>query len=328
MENELRIRSSIVHLCDEELQEPVIGQALQSDDMILGYIEKHVRRILADSNLRLGKSKGENLVMKKYIEEGDLLAFSSFFASKAHKLFADNGLKGGDLLFFDGSHGEGQIVGMIKLDYKKGYIHQIGYDEGGISTTIAQHQSILPSPSQKIADAVVFYPGSGIAKLVSGRVNIAGEKDTVIDKIFDLEMDASLSEKVQMIEDAVSEVVAYYYDEDVRQNGEIEKVIAESIEETGAIDLDYVADRGFGDKPAAKQAFAEKVEEAGVDSRLAVNKRVERKYTKKRVMVADNGIEIHVPMECVNQNEFIEYQVSDDGRIQIVLKNIEKLEGK
>lgn len=328
MENELRIRASIVHLCDEELQEPVIGQAMQSDEMILGYIAKHVNKVLGDTNLRLGRLKGENLMMKKYTEDRDLLVFSSYFAKKAHKLFADNGLRGGDLLFFDGTHGEGEVVGMIKLDYKKGYIHQIAYDEGGIATTIAQHQSILPNPSQKIADGIVFYPDSGIAKLVSGRVNIAGEKDTVIDKIFDLEMEASLSEKVQQIEDAVSEVVAYYYDEDIRQNGEIEKCIAESIEETGAIDLDRVAEQGFGGKPAAKQAFKEKMEEAGVDARVAVNKKVERKYTKKRVMVTDNGIEIHVPMDCVNHEDFIEYQTTDDGRIQIVLKNIEKLEGK
>jgi hypothetical protein len=44
--------------------------------------------------------------------------------------------------------------------------------------------------------------------------------------------------------------------------------------------------------------------------------------------VVDNGIEIHVPMERVNQDDFIEFQTTADGMIQIVLKNIEKLEGK
>lgn len=328
MESELNIRSSIVHLCDEELQEPIIGQALQTDELILGYIAKHMNKMLGDSSLRMGRMKGEGLRLKEYREERDLIAFSTFFAKEAHKLFADNGLRGGDLVFFDGTHGEAEIVGMLKLDYKKGYIHQIAYDEAGIVTTIAQHQSILPNPSQKIADGIVFYPESGFAKLVSGKVNIAGEKDTILDKIFDLDLETSLSEKVEMIEDVVSEVISYYYDDDVRRNNEIEKCIAESIEETGAIDLDWVAEKGFGGKPAAKQAFVDKMEEAGVDSRVAVNKKVERKYNKKRIMVADNGIEIHVPLDCVNQDELIEYQTTEDGRIQIVLKNIESLEGK
>jgi hypothetical protein len=186
----------------------------------------------------------------------------------------------------------------------------------------------LPSPSQKVADGIVFYPESGFAKLISSTAMIGGEKDTVLDKIFDLEMESSLSEKVQIIEAAVSEVVGYYYDQDIRVSNEVEKCIAESIEETGAIDLDEIADRGFAGKPGAQQAFKEKMEASGMAKSLAVNKKVERKYTKKRVLVADNGIEVHLPLECINQEDLIEYQISEDGRIQIVLKNIEKLEGK
>jgi hypothetical protein len=157
---------------------------------------------------------------------------------------------------------------------------------------------------------------------------ISGEKDTVIDKIFDLEMEASLSEKVQTIEDAVSEVIAYYYDEDIRKNNEVEKCISEIIEESGAMDVDQIVERGFRDKPEAQKAFKEKMENSGIQKNVVVNKKVERKYARKRVIVADNGIEIHVPMERVNQEEFIEFQTTEDGMIQIVLKNIEKLEGK
>jgi hypothetical protein len=328
MESELIIRSSIVHLCDEELQEPVIGQSLQIDELALGYFTKHTKKILGDTNLRLGRAKGENLVLKKYMEERDLIAFSTFYAKKAHKLYADNGIRGGDLVFFDGTVDGAEIVGMIKLDYKKGYIHQIGYEEGGIATRIHLHQSILPNPSQKISDGIVFYLEAGIASLISSSAMISGEKDTVIDKIFDLEMEASLSEKVQTIEDAVSEVIAYYYDEDIRKNNEVEKCISEIIEESGAMDVDQIVERGFRDKPEAQKAFKEKMENSGIQKNVVVNKKVERKYARKRVIVADNGIEIHVPMERVNQEEFIEFQTTEDGMIQIVLKNIEKLEGK
>lgn len=328
MESEIKLRSSIVHLCDEELQEPVLGQSLQTDDLALDYFTKHSMKMLKDSNLRLGRADGDHLAMKKYMEEKNLIAFSTFYAKKAHKLYADQGIRGGDLVFFDGTVDGAEIVGMIKLDYKKGYIHQIEYEEEGIATRIHLHQSILPNPSQKISDGIIFYLEAGIASLISSRAMISGEKDTVIDKIFELEMEASLSEKVQQIEDAVSEVVHYYYDDDIRKNNEVEKAISEIIEETGSIDLNQVVERGFMDKPVAQKAFKEKMEETGMKKPVVVNKKVERKFSKKRVIVADNGIEIHVPMERVNQDEFIEFQTTDDGRIQIVLKNIEKLEGK
>ena len=328
MESELILRSSVVHLCDEELQEPVIGEALQTDELAMAYFEKHAKKVLADSNLRLGRGNSENLIMKKYIEEEDLLAFSAFYAKKAHKLYADNGIRGGDLVFFDGTCDGAEIVGMIKLDYKKGYIHQIEYSDEGIATSVHLHQSILPSPSQKVSDGIIFYLEAGIASLISSSAMLSGEKDTVIEKIFDLEMESSLSEKVKQIEEAVSEVVHYYYDDDIRKNNEVEKAISEIIEETGSIDLDPVVERGFMDKPVAQKAFKEKMEETGMQKSVVVNKKVERKFSKKRVIVADNGIEIHVPMERVNQDDFIEFQTTADGMIQILLKNIEKLEGK
>jgi hypothetical protein len=327
MADVLVLNSTVAHLCDSELMEPVIGQRIQNDEVVLEYVTKHVKKVLSDMNIHDSHGK-ENLILKKYQEGHDLLSFSRIYAEKAHKFFLDHGVTGGDLVFFSGYHDEAEIVGMLKLDYKKGYVHNIEYDEEKLITKVHLHQSILPNASQKISDAIIFYVNKGFSKVLSRSCYIDGEKSTYMDKIFNVSMEASIAEKVERVEDAITEVISYYYDNDIRKSNAVGKCIAESIEETGTIDISDITEFVFDDKPEAKKAFVEKVEQAGIKDQVAVNKKVERKYAKKRVIVADNGIEIHVPVEKVNQNQFIEFQTTSDGKIQIMIKNIEKLEGK
>ena len=74
-----------------------------------------------------------------------------------------------------------------------------------------------------------------------------------------------------------------------------------------------------------KEAFAEKIREAGMPAEISVENPKVVKSMRSHKLKTDTGIEIKIPTEYLQDNRYVEFINNPDGTISIALKHIGKI---
>lgn len=102
----------------------------------------------------------------------------------------------------------------------------------------------------------------------------------------------------------------------------LKSTIVEKTKMCQPLEIDEIADTVFASSPLAKQEFSKQVEAARIPKQIEVeHAKASRKDQVQRIKT-DNGIEIVIPVDYVNMQEYFEIIHQDDGSMSLVLKNI------
>lgn len=261
--------------------------------------------------------------------EDDFEPFVNYISDEIHNLMqegADIGVGSGIFLLFEAD--EQNFVAFFKLDFQTKFLNVVG--EAG---TISWKKStmVLPAASQK--GFAFFY-----INLNTNQMQISDSKFYVQDRkcnyleeyILKLEVHSSEKELVKTIDEVMVETIEEHYPEEVPQKVlEYKKVLAETVEESGKIDLQVIEEKVFSDNEVAANSYKEKKEERKLpEEAVYVSPKLEKKLTKKQRIVTDNGIELLVPIELLEDKSMFEYRQGDDGKITIVLREIGSIMNK
>lgn len=335
MENPINIRKAILHILDTNIDIPVISQKeLCLDGDICDFLEKHLDRILNDANLKSAEFTSEHNEIRNICRNLNRNTAYFYQASIqiANKLFyilkKNVDIPPADLICCVFDYCNHLYLGILKLNYKTGFTHFViqEEDEGNINTII-KHRTILPSESQKIDECAFINLDDLSVKLLEKAYEINGEKELYLSKLF-LNCSTQLSdvEKIKIIEKAAKKVNKQFFDEDFDKPAKLKKAVAESFEETGAIQIDTIVEKVFENNIEIQNECISEIEKAGlVEKSIPVPEKLAERKFKTHKIKTDTGVEINFPSSYYNDKEKIEFINNPDGTISIVIKNVGKI---
>lgn len=336
-ETNVKIEKYIVHILDNNVQLPVLSeQEHPADSEINDFIAKHIEKVLKDDSLKDAhfmdgenqfRQWCENIVQQKE-------RFTAITADMAVMLF-DIMLKHvdippADVIFCLFCSDNTLYLGMLKFNYKTSYIHFVQASETGRLNAIIKQKTTLPRENQKLEECVLVNLDDFSVRLIEKKYDINGEKKFYLSPMF-LKCTSKISnrEKIKIFTKATEQFKKEYFEDDVYKAGEIKKAVTESVNRNERIDIVDVAESVFRQNPEIKNAYLEKIEQAGLrDKTIMVSEKVVEKKFKKQKIKTDTGIEIDLPVEYYHDKEKIEFVNNVDGTISIIIKNIGKISDK
>lgn len=325
------ISRAILHILDTSLGVPVLSENLMSlgDEMRL-YTEKHILKCFNDADLKKTKFIDEQGLffksIKEYKSEGEFKKFAKEISEFFYKLLIENpDISPCDLLFVQANVFNKDYMIILKLNYKKGYIHHTKEEEG-IKNIIVEQPCSLPSATQKI-DEVIFVDLESLNVFVKEKkCQVYNEPCYYISKhLLGCKEEKKDKEKIKIITDTTDKIIKEFYDDDIIMKSKVKNIIRENVEESLNINLDQISEEVFKDEEI-KKVYNEEIKMKGIkEPEVKVNFNYANKIKTKQKIVTDEGIEINIPYEMLSNTDKVEFITNTDGTISIVLKNIDSI---
>jgi nucleoid-associated protein YejK len=328
------ISKAILHILDTSLGIPVLSENLMSfNEEMREYTEKHIIKCYNDSDLKKTKFINHAGLFIKLINEfkvnDDFIKFSNEVSEFFYKLISENpDVKPCDLLFVQANVFNKDYMIILKLNYKKGYIHFTKQEES-TKNIIIEQPCALPAASQRI-DEFIFVDINTLEVFVKEKkCQVYNEPCYYISKhLLECKEEKPDKEKVKIITQTTDKIIKEYYDDDMFMKSQVKNIIRENVEEKLNINLEEISEKVFNNQDA-KKVYAEEIQMKGIrEPEIKVNFNYANKIKTKQKFITDEGIEINIPYEMLSNKEKVEFITNHDGTISIMLKNIDNIVDK
>lgn len=253
-------------------------------------------------------------------------AFVDVIADEIHTLLGETvDLPAGSGLFIWALADEQPIIAFFKLNFQSRYGCVIN-EEGQVSWQ--KTYRLLPAHTQKEYDYFFININEKKVWMSDTKCHVGNEPiNYMADRILKLEKGLKQSEKevVNVIENVVMDTIKECYKQEApKKIFEYRQSIAEEAADYGNISPVHMEKTVFADNEKAIEVYREKLEEVDIPAArpVEVSKKMQRKLQKKQKIVTENGIEILVPIDCLENKEVFEYRQEETGSISIVIKDV------
>jgi len=328
------ILKSILHILDTSLGIPVLSEDIMSfNDEMREYTEKHIIKCYNDADLKKTKFINQDGIflslIKDYKNNDDFIKFSNNVSESFYKLIAENpDIKQCDLLFVHANLFNKDYMIILKLNYKKSYIHFTKQEESTKNIIIEQPCS-LPAATQRI-DEFIFVDLNSLEVFVKEKkCQVYNEPCYYISKhLLGCKEEKPDKEKVKIITQTTDKIIKEYYDDDMFMKNQVKNIIRENVEDKLNINIEEISEKVFKDHDA-KKIYNEEIQMKGIkEPEIKVNFNYANKIKTKQKLITDEGIEINIPYEMLSNKEKVEFITNPDGTISIMLKNIDTIVDK
>ncbi|SFE89750.1 nucleoid-associated protein [Peptostreptococcus sp. D1] len=332
------INKEIIHVLDKNADFPILNDienriSPETD----AFYQKVIRRILRDLDLRKAvfKNYNENKI-RTYCDQ-IIYDNSSFIGSSkeiARLMFdsmkVNSELDSCDLAIILFTHKDQKYVAIIKLDYKKLYTHEIGYDNDNKATSIKMiTNDIGIQDSQKIIHSAI--------------VGVSGVNDEwhlqILDKVAEKqETDSSFTSeflKAKKIFDERYQTKTFYetmnnlisnsYPSEIKRAEDIRSILNYCLKEENNINVEKFLDECIDDD-YRKQLFKMSIKEKGIEDEFIIDKSYVEKRLKQRKVKTNTGFSIKGFSEYFEDAMKFSIKQNADGTADLIIKNIEFIE--
>lgn len=327
------IRHGIVHILDAELGYPVCSeQELDLSPDINDFFRNHIYKLISGDEMKKcyfpeGEDSPVYDIVKEFSED-HLVQDSKRLAEELYRIMNANvAIPSADLAIVTFQMAGKKYLALLKLNYKESYVHMTGAQEQGNVNQIIRYQATLPGTGTKLSEAVVIDLQDYSVRLVEKKYEVNGEKVNYLSELF-LNCKAAMSDKTKLavVTRAVEQVNKKHFSEEPVKQMEAKRILKKEMEETGAIRVENISQKIYGDTPEIKEEFDAKMEKYHMEKAEVkpqseqTTKRFEKQYLK-----TDTGIEINIPMEQYQDINQVEFITNVDGTISVLIKNINKI---
>lgn len=337
MEYDIHIKTAVLHILDTSINCPLLSNnELYIDGEISEFLEKHINKILDDTNLKKARfiedaNNVMNLCQAISADEGCFFEASKEIASIIFDLMIKNvDICSGDLICCLLSINNERYYGILKLNYKTGFTHYVSQMEDGSTNSIIRHKTLLPAEGQKIDEAALISLETGEIKLIEKAYEINGEKDFYLSKYFlKCTTDLSDNEKMKIIDKVTKKINKKYYDEDFDKVAKLKNVVSQSIEDNNKVSVEKIAEEMFDTNLEVRQEYIQEIQKAGLtEEAIQIPQKIAEKKFKTHRIKTDTGIEINFPLSYYDNRDMIEFSNNPDGSISIIIKNVSRIINK
>lgn len=332
-QDDIIIRRGIVHILDGELGYPVYSeQELEMTPDINDFFRTHLYKVMAGDDMKTcyfpEEEPSEVYEMVRRFEEESLIEDSKKFADQLYAIMNANvAIPSADLAVVTFQVKGVQFLALLKLNYKESYVHMTQAEEAGNVNRIIRYQSTLPAVGSKLSEAVVINLQDYTVQIVERKYEVNGEKINYLSELF-LKCRATMSSKSKLaiVTRAVEQVNKKHFAEEPVKQMEAKSILKKEMEDTGAIRVEAISEKIYGDTPDIKEEFDAKMEKYHME-KAEVKPQSEQTTKKfaKQYLKTDTGIEINIPMEQYQDINQVEFITNADGTISVLIKNINQI---
>lgn len=216
---------------------------------------------------------------------------------------------------------EQNVISFFKLDYQSRLMNAVGND-GSISWKM--NQSLLPGTGQKGYE--FFMINLDMQRiLVSDKVHYVNHDEPVnfmAEYLLHINLNLSEKEMLDKIDDVMMDTISEYCRDDASQKiFAYKSAMAEKVAQDGRIHMAEVTDEIFGDNVEAADLCRERLAQNHIPgSPVMVGNKSERSLQKKHKIVTASGIEILVPPELLDNDNFFKYSIDENGAAVILIR--------
>lgn len=329
---DIYLKKAILHIIDRETGTPVFSEKELdlTTEFIRTYLSSKITK-LSTAQTKTGILAQESSFVEKLRGiPNDFVKKSQDLAQHWYDVYSrSEDAPSADVLFILYELDTVMHLAMIKLNYKESYTHYVDYEDEAVYNKLIINRAILPSKSQKPDEGITVDLDSLAYELLEKRYEFSGEKIWYFsDKVIESQPAPSIEENMKEIKKAVKRIGKKFNEDEFELIASVKEAVYESIEETGTIDNEQIAEQVFKENISARMAYQEEVNESKfVDKTPPVREAreiSEKKFGKQKLKMS-NGIELIVPIEVYRNGDLIEFVNNPDGTVSIVLKNIEKI---
>ncbi len=106
---------------------------------------------------------------------------------------------------------------------------------------------------------------------------------------------------------------------------QVREALSRSVAQTGALDMEYIADQIFEDNPRVKERFQEELTSRGVPQVVEIESERLKASLEKVRFSTDSGIQITLPRQVADDAGRFEIIHNPDGSISIEIKNVQSV---
>lgn len=328
------VKNIIVHILDSSMSIPVMSM----DEMptaidINEFFANHIAKTMNDDTLKSCVFDEDYNMFLSYLKEytsgtTDYVTFTKQVAGQLFAIMCANiNIPSADLAIIRYRIQQKDYLALLKLNYQNTFIHFTDFESEVNINTIIQHRTTLPGMGQRISEGAIIDLEDFSVSLLDKYYEIDGEKKPYLSQLF-FKCHTKLSSKEQFnaVKTATNRVAKKFYDTDIEKKAEITEKLFNNLDEKGEIDLEAFATEAFPAQEEAKEIFFGALEKKGVqEPKISMTeKTIQRSFDKQRIKT-DEGIEIKIPMEFYNNPNKMEFITEPNGKISIVIKDINKI---
>ncbi len=332
------LKKAILHILDATSGVSVFSDTELDvgDASINNFITKHIEKIYEGSGLRNGEfadNSGFKYRVSEYLSgETNFVDFSRFVAERLYEAVkSEENVESCDVIVCECFANEEPTLAILKCDNKIGYTHQVSQSDGKVSNALINHYAILPNTAQKISECAFISEENMSVKYAGKKHRIDGESvDLIAEILLECYFDISVRESVNAVKKIAKKVTDENGGDSIETTAKMKEYITKNVEENEFEFLEpkEIAKAVFDGRPAMRDEFMEKIEEAKVPERVEVTSYVTKKMSANVKLETDIGVELSFPAEYYRDSRYIEIINNEDGTISIRINNIGELINK
>lgn len=333
----MMIQTAILHILDFNANMCILSQKDLdfSNDAIYEYVDKRMNRIANDAGQQTGvfyaTSTYQELVQQLVSHD---ISFDDFASQTARQLYtilsccdAPESL---DLLVVDfNDDADVRHIGLLMLDNKTAYTHQVLDDDGAVYNKLIKHYAILPGASQKIEAYALINCRDFSVRFVDKKRKINGDDVYILpERLLQCTAVISSKEAVKIVSKIAAEVAEEHGSSTVEALSKTKNYLVANAETADTFSPQDLGSEVFAGSQAMQHEFASRLEEANLPADVPMAKQFAERTGRNHKIKTDTGIEIIFPSEYIENTEYIQFINHEDGTISIELKHIGKIINK
>ncbi|KAF5060322.1 37-kD nucleoid-associated bacterial protein [anaerobic digester metagenome] len=325
--NQIKINGFLFSLLDSNLPATKISKFTTDLDE---ETEDFLKALIIKIHSNTGIKKGNFSYTHKYFDllnncNNNFEQFSTKITTAIHFLMINNQvIPSGNGIFINATIDSTDYFYFFKLNYQKRFMHLLKDDS---LLELILNQVVLPSSSQKCDEAFYINLFEKEVCIIDKKFTIDGEPiDYLSNYILGVILNKSEDEIIKIINEVTTNTIEKHYENTANKFIDYKNILAETAEATATINTEDINLNIFQDKPEVGQEYIEALSNNGIkDKEIPISKKLEKKLTKKQKILTNNGIEILIPIEYLAQKDLFEYKQEANGKITILIKEIEKI---
>ncbi len=328
METNIIIHKAIAHVLDMSITSPIISELpLEIDDDTFEYIVKQITKIafLPSSKKYTLSNNSESCQLLMSFNNSNFEAITQTLTKNIFEAMKNcTNANSSDLLYCLYETEGVKKLCMLKLDYKDSFIHKIDEIDEKRLVRILKYKSTLPNISQKPEESFIYEIDNNTLFINEKRYEIEEEKAAIFSNfIFNLPFTLSPKDTYDTIEKVSKRMVKEYFDNDIEKKINIKKEIADSFNSKGTVDLNKITDTVFESDSIVKERYNEELKSSGIkEDTVKLDYKLDKKINKKQRIKTEEGIEILIPVEYLDDTDKISFNTNEDGTVNIIMKSL------
>ena len=233
-------------------------------------------------------------------------------------------LQGFDVLVFYQEDVEERTVCVCYLPYRSAQVHAVTSGEVGIECSLLRNRYVLPGAGSKLLAGAVMDCETMKLTVKDAPVDTAtGKMKLFEDVFFQCKRAFSQVEAIETIKEIACEVAGEAL-APVKQEA-VHRAIADSIEQSGAVDVGFIADQVYPGDGERIERFQAQIYQSGVEPVMEIeSSRLKNAFEKVKI-ATDNGITITMSRKVAEDQRSFRVVNHPDGSISIELMNIQSV---